>query len=180
MKKLLVVFLCLSILCGCNKKEDKFQDFKHFSLQDKYVFSYSYHGPSNQIDEYAIADITPKKSEDNYTGLFYKIADNDYILIQEMNACHDIGTEGKEYNYFADNKLYLVRCWSTYVAELNKEKTTIKPLNLDFSKFNNDGDKIHIINIVKTIDNYIYYNAMFDNSNEIIKCNLSNYICELT
>ena len=178
MKKILIIFLCFSILSGCNKKENEYQNFKHFSLKDQHIFSYNFHNSYNQIEEYAIADITSKNSEDNYTGLFYKIADNDYILIQEINACHDIGTESQKYNYFTDNKLYLVRCWSTFSAELKKEKTTIKPLHLDFSKLNYDGE-IHIIDIAKAVDNYIYYNAMFKDSYKIIKCNLNTYACEL-
>ena len=73
-----MILLCF-VITGCNKKDN----FDHYDLKDKDLNTYVHHG--DEKDElYALADITPEGYESFITGLFYKVSENDYILLEKL------------------------------------------------------------------------------------------------
>lgn len=179
MKRVLLIFISLIILCGCNdKSKNDFSNYEHYNLNGKDVIYHKYIDNNNLTHRYAIADITPDAYEISQYGLFYQISADDYILIDRIES-----TEKKEnISIFYENKLYVISMGENpgnFEYTLNREKLEKKELNFKFSK------GFLTRNIEKVKEDEIYYYALSNddltgNSTYIeLKCSLSTYKCEL-
>ena len=96
------MFFLLS-LCGCQKIEP-YADFEHYDLKN-YITTNKYTIiDDNNKHVYIITDITPDNSEAIINGLFYKVADDDYILLDKIDSCSKAEFYDENYNYFYDKK----------------------------------------------------------------------------
>lgn len=182
MKKILLIVLILVCMfnTGCTKQDD----FKHYNLIDKDLNTYIYN--NNGYDEvYALADLTPQDSEETQTGLFYKVANNDYILLNTLTSNKIDAYKMKSVYQFYGDKLYGVGTGeeSPMVFEINLDGRNSKIIEL---KYNVEG-KINpflIGNIQKiSNDEILYYgNATIDgkNSRALINCSISAYECTIS
>lgn len=194
-KNAVLFFFLILCICGCgNKKQiDQYADFDHFDLKNKNINSYTFHYDDN-IETYAIADITLERhDEGGINGLFYKIDDNDYILLDEIESCgnQDDLYKYERYNYFYSddknnqNKLFINRCLGGLLLEytLEGENFQKKVLKFDTSNISNNPLEYVMIDYIEKVDTQnIYYNANIRNTDKFditIKCSLSNYECEL-
>lgn len=183
------IFLCSS----CAKPKNRFDEFEHFDLKNKNINSYNFYY-DDSIATYAIADITfERHDEGGINGLFYKIADNDYILLDEIESCdnQDELYKYEKYNYFYSddsnnqNKLFVNRCLGNLLLEYTLEGEDFKKVELKFdtSKISNNPLEHVIINHIEKVEQQnIYYNAKITNTNNYditIICSLSTYECEL-
>lgn len=173
-----VLILAMFFLCSCEgtsavNDNDYSENFQHYDLSDKGIFSYI-QSENNQSYKYAIADIS--KDELNFVhGFFYQRGANNYILLDTIDATsHEIGPNNY---YFYANLLYVNACNRTchYVYTLNHEITTKKELKLDTSKIE---PNLQIGDILKVDANNIYFSAKTSNNENInIKCDLTTNQC---
>lgn len=170
MKKIFVLLaLCILCFCGCTK-QDKYDSFEHYDLLDKDTTStnYSFYNDNNQKETYIVTDITPENSEEIINGLFYKVEDNDYILIDSFSSCNNSADyKSKEDNYFYNNKLYIIRCSGGLVSEynLNGAETSKRDLSSNFGILN--------ASITDIKDGYVYITG----KNKKLKCSQKTYEC---
>ncbi len=170
MKKIFVLLvLCILCFCGCTK-QDKYDSFEHYDLLDKDTTStnYSFYNDNNQKETYIVTDITPENSEEIINGLFYKVDDNDYILIDSFSSCNNSADyKSKADNYFYNNKLYIIRCSGGLVSEynLNGAETSKRDLSSNFGILN--------ASITDIKDGYVYITG----KNKKLKCSQKTYEC---
>lgn len=132
MKK--IIYFCLICACvlltGCAKEKDTFE---HYDLKDKDLNTYVYHSDERGKEIYVLADLTPDNYESSLTGFFYKVDDNDYILLDTLESSH-LNAYKKDSMYrFYDNKLYGVGNGNTpliFEIELKGKNSTIKEIEL--------------------------------------------------
>ena len=176
---LILISLCF-ITTGCTKQKD----FEHYSLLDKDLNIYTYFN-NNHNEMYALADLTPQDSEETQTGLFYKVANNDYILLNTLTSNKIDAYKMKSVYQFYGDKLYGVGTGeeSPMVFEINLDGRNSKIIEL---KYNVEG-KINpfIIGDIQKINNdqILYYgSATIDgkNSRALIKCLLSTHECTIS
>lgn len=172
MKKLiLTILLCCSLLLlinGCKKEED---NYEHYNLlTNKDTIYYNMANPEGWSQNYAIANITPEHSEGFEYGLFYELADDDYILLEKFND--------KVASELYNNKLYILYEYKIYEYNLNREK--IDKNKLDFKYYKSiSPETLHNIE-----NDYIYFNAITDDDknehiiNIDLKCSLKDLKCE--
>lgn len=176
-KGIIMFFLVGLCMCGC-EKNNQYDNFEHYDLTNyDTTNSYTYVGENNQKYEYIVTDITPAISEERIEGLFYKVSDNDYILLDKINSC----TSAEAYNsskqtYFYDNKLYVNRCSGGVVLEytLAGSETSKTDLLLKL-------DSSYMLTSINSVDEEnIYYDgsASISSPTEIIKCSRKDYKCE--
>lgn len=171
MKKFLIpAIICLLCLCGCNK-QDKYEGFEHYDLLNKDTSSmnYSFYNDNNQKETYIVTDITPKNSEEIINGLFYEVGENDYILIDSFSSCNNsVDYKSEKYNYFYNNKLYIIRCsgGTVYEYTLKGEETTKKDLSSQIVVYN--------ASIIDIKNGYIY----IEGKDKKIKCSQKTYECK--
>lgn len=168
-KTTLLLILCILCFCGCTK-QDKYDSFEHYDLLDKDTTStnYSFYNDNNQKETYIVTNITPENSEEIINGLFYKVGDNDYILIDSFSSCNNPnGHKSEKHNYFYNNKLYIIRCsgGTVYEYTLNREETTKKDLSSQIVLYN--------ASIIDIKNGYIYIEGKDKN----IKCSQKTYEC---
>ena len=129
-----------------------------------------------------IYDITPKNSEEIINGLFYKVGENDFILLDKIKSCNS-PTEynSKTQNYFYQNRLYVNRCSGGVVLEyiLDGEKITKTELTLKYDT-SSISESIALRSINKVNASDVYYNAYdyITHNDKVIKCSTINYKCE--
>ncbi|MDD2518740.1 MAG: hypothetical protein PHG18_02505 [Bacilli bacterium] len=177
---LLTIVLC-STLAGYDDK-DKYTDYEHYNLNGKDILTYTYVLEYGVNNTYAIADITPEKSEIDIRGLFYKISSDDYILLDKIESSDHHKSTSDKYNVFYGNKLFAIGNGSSpLIAEytLNYEKIVKKELKFEMPETPN-GLLIRNIDHIK--DDYIYLSAFagYGSDYEITKCSLDTYKCELS
>lgn len=182
MKKILIIIMLGILITGCSK-EDKYKDFKHYDLSDNDIISYTYQNKDKYKEIYALADITPDNYEANLTGFFYKVNDNDYILLETLEYTTK---DAYKYDYlytFYDNKLYGIGNGDTpmiFEIELNKEKSTLKELNFIV---NNHNDTFSMPSIKMIYNNSITFSGyiFIDNQtqNKEFICSLNDYTCDI-
>lgn len=183
MKKILILILLAISICGCNK-EDKYSDFKHYNLKNKDQNRYIYLNKDRIKETYVLADITPKNHESNLTGFFYKVSDDDYILLETLEY-NTKDAYNKDYiYYFNNNKLYGIGNGDTpmiFEIELNAEKSQLKEINF---KINNTENNFFgplaikdIYNNKITISGYIFIDENSENKQFI--CSLEDYTCDI-
>lgn len=180
MKKYCFVLFLMMFICGCdNDNGNELDNYEHYDLRNQYnLITYSYVDENNHTHLYKIADITPEKSEEIINGLFYKISNDDYILIDKIKSCNSSSEyKIKKYNYFYNNKLYVNRCSGGVVLEYTLSGINIEKKNL-LSKFDS---KLMLSSIEKVDDDYVYYTGYESISGPIhtTRCSIKNYKCEL-
>lgn len=192
MKKVMLILLVL-LMCGCSNK-DKYKDFEHYDLREfkyeEYVFPRENKGiwKETEIENYAIAIIESGVMR-NTEGLLYKVAENDYILLDDFEGHGVYGIAGHVFQY--EDKIYIVGN-ELMINEytLNGENTTVRELATKFdyssitSKYEEGGHKVYPYGhlIEKVDDDFIYFKGIFiPNAKEPsknIKCSLNDYKCE--
>ena len=85
MKKLFIILMLVLVVCGCSNSSKK-GTFKHYDLKDKDLNPYSYIYEDGSSDLYVLADMTGKDSLAVMTGLFYKVGEDDYILLDTFES----------------------------------------------------------------------------------------------
>ncbi len=174
---MLIILSLIFCICGCEKK-DPYANFEHYDLT-KYdtTVRYIFAGESRIAQEYIVTDITPENSEAAFNGLFYKISDDDYILLDKIDSCYPTEYKKDSSNYFYLDKLYIIRCYGGTVSEYTLSGVETKKTDL-ISKFDTNLMLYSIHNIDK---DYIYFGAKkgFDGPQQSIKCSKDNYKCEL-
>ncbi len=178
MKKNVVILLFLILcVCGC-ENNSQYTDFKHYNLKNYDITNrYSYVDDDNHKHEYIITDITPENNEERISGLFYKVTDDDYILLDEINSCNSSEAyKNKNQNYFYGDKLYVNRCSGGVVLEYTLSGSKTSKIDL-LSKLDS---KLMLTSIKNVDDDYIYYNgsASISSSDEVVKCSRNSYKCQ--
>lgn len=179
MKKIFMLLIGVILVCGCQNKENNYDSFKHYELNQSQKDYYNYIDKNGKTEVYVIADITPENYEYKLDGLFYEISNNDYILLDEIE-----NNNSKVFQH--ENKLYVTACNSMchYEYTLDKEKTSKKELNFKVSEV---GKQLTLYEAIDLKDNNIYYRAkMYDSSIDetywgkeyVLKCDLKTYKCE--
>lgn len=183
---LLVFIIFCILLSGCGSN-NKYKNYKHYDLSNEETNSYTFHYDEGD-QTYALAMIP--NGETINTGIYYKIDENDYILLSEIESCGESESVllGNNYNLFykgKDNKakLFVNRCMgkSLYEYILDGSNIKKKELKYDTSSITNSALDLYISEIEKVDKNNIYYKATFDNPTPTkinIKCSLKNYRCE--
>lgn len=182
MKK--IIFVCLLaisvLLTGCNKVKDKYE---HYDLKDKDLNIYTYYTDNQSKEIYALADITPNSYESFLTGLFYKIDDTDYILLETLESSQENAYKKNNMYQFYDNKLYGVGNGNSpmiFEIELLGKESKIKELEFKI----NDKINPFLTSSIKSIDKGIITLAgdIFIGEHSEYKnfeCNLKDYECTI-
>lgn len=171
MKKvyIILIFFLLMLVTGCEINDEQYKEFEHYTLEQKEIRTQTFYEEGKKT-EYALADISEEKknTEGGVEGLFYKVSENDYILLDEIEACGDISSKlylSEQYTYFYKNeetkeeKLYIVRCLGAKLLEytLNKEKYEKRKLEFDTKAISDDPLKyVEFDSIQKVSGNDIY------------------------
>lgn len=176
----ILYFLCIVILLltGCTKEKD---NFKHYNLNDEDINTYIYHSDVRGKEEYALSDLTTEDMTIT-TGFFYKITDNDYILLNTLESSKKDAYSNKEAYQFYDNKLYGVGNGDTpmyFEIELNG-----KDSYLEEKKFTYNEKNVGPVSIKKIENNYIIFYGYTSTKDEAIlrkyfKCSLNDYKCQI-
>lgn len=129
MKKIVFIVTICVILCGCSKEVD-YSNYKHYDLKENEKLTYKYMREDGELQEFAVAVLTPSDAEDIREGIFYKVGDNDYIMLDELHNTSN-GNYQKNpqwYTIFYQDKLFIVRTSGTPALQytLNKENTQKK------------------------------------------------------
>ncbi len=182
-KKLFLCMIVILLLCACSNK-DKFVDFEHYDLSDKDLNTYSYINDNGRKEAYALADMTPSSYESNLTGLFYKINNNDYILLETLEYSTENAYKKDNIYRFYDNKLYGVGNGDSpmvFEIELNEENSSIKELEFKINGTENSFfGNMSIKNIEDdyiTLSGYIFIDEHSEYKNFV--CSLNSYQCEI-
>lgn len=174
MKKLFIIFVMILMICGCSNSSKK-GTFKHYDLKDKDINPYSYIYEDGSSDLYVLADMTSEEALSVVTGLFYKVKEDDYILLDTFESGQTDAYVNNSIYSFVFDKLYGIgngKTPSTFIYELDGENSKI--LDVDF-KFK---DKKIIPSAIKDVDgNRIVFNVYNDDNKYV--CSLSNYKCEV-
>ena len=147
-----LLIICV-IVTGCTKEEDTFE---HYDLKDKDLNTYIYHSDERGKEIYVLADLTPSTYESCLTGLFYKVAENDYILLETLEFNQRESYKKNNVYQFYNDKLYGVGNGISpmvFEIKLNGKKSKIK---MPISSIE------HIINFIEDLRNS---NLLYDNKN---------------
>lgn len=182
MEKILLMVLILVCMfnAGCTKQDD----FEHYALSDRDLNVYIY--SNNGYDEvYALADLTVQNLEETRTGLFYKVANNDYILLNTLTSNKIDAYKMKSVYQFYGDKLYGIgngeESPMMFEIDLNGKNSKMKEL-----KYNVEG-KINpfLVGDIRKISNdeiSYYGTATIDgkDSRVLINCSTSAYECTIS
>jgi len=172
MKKLFLVILMLFIV-GCNKDESI-----HYSLKGKDVINYFENGK-----KYSITRIDDEIIETNYTGLFYKVGDDDYILLEKLENSNNDAYKNIGYYRFYDNKLFGVGNGKTpmiFVVNLDGKDSSLEELHF---KYKDKTNPFFVFSIQDIHDETIVYSGYYSENEHSIdatfSCSLTDYTCEI-
>lgn len=170
MKKMLLVLFAIFILCGCSSK-NKWDDYKHYNLNDKEPLLYSYYDEYTNV--YAVADLTKNGADICESGFFYQVDKNDYVLLDTFESnCNKVSTHA----VFYDDKLYIINglSRSIYSYKLNHEK--VEKEEIPFK-----ARKVFSVTELKKIENgKIYLNAQTSDDEGKTAVVSANVVCELS
>ncbi len=178
-KYVFILLLIFAFVTGCDSKKD---NYKHYSFMDYDINSYVYYNDRTE-ETYALADITPDKYESVLTGFFYKVGENDYILLETLESSHEDAYKVNSVYQFYNNKLYGVGNGNTpgvFEIALNGKNSKLK--KLEFKMGDNFIGPAQIIGKVE--NNYISFYGYTSLENEPVanryfKCSLNDYQCEI-
>lgn len=180
MKKRILLLLVITLfLFGCGKKEE--DHFTHYDLKDyDLTNTHVYYNQDNQREEYILTDITPEHNEYNITGLFYKIEESDYILLETFEpSSRNSYTYNSEFQFY-ENKLYGISNHQLYEVKLEGKNSKKQLINftLDEESIPMMGVSIKMINDEKiTISSTIF----MENHSVLktLQCSLETYKCNI-
>lgn len=174
-----LIVVILVTLCGCSSK-NTYDDYEHYDLSNNInVVYHSFSDSNNIIRTYAIADITPEKYECLLYGIFYKVGNNDYILLEKFEPYNNVSINGIA--VFVDDKAYVSGISYGKIVEYSLDGIDFVKKPLEFSY----GNIIFASRILDLKDGYIYIRAAIDIEASIhheynnFKCSLSTYQCEV-
>lgn len=182
-KRILICFVIILLSCGCSK-EDEYANYEHYDLKGKSFEPYYYGNGDKPSDLYVLVDLTSNNDEATVTGLFYKVDDNDYILLEKLySATEEAYNKGFQYQFY-ENKLYGLGCWGSpmvFEIELNGKDSKLQELHFKL-KDSNKGFLIErIINNIK--DDMIDFEGITSNEEHNFfakfRCSLTTYECEM-
>ena len=179
MKKMIIIFIFTIIICGCtSNNKEKTSDYEIYQLEHKELINHSYIDDENITRRYSLANITQDSSNAVIYGLFYKISEKKYKLMEKI----EVSGDERDVFKFYENNLYVINAGAeanNLKYALNGMKFKKKELNFQFSQ----GFLIRSIQEVKK--NEIYYNVYTNDKttgNNVyvkLKCSLSTYKCEI-
>lgn len=182
MKKMFYLWLmCICILLsGCTEEKESFE---HYDLKDKDLNFYMYNNDHTGREIYVLADITPDPYESVLTGLFYKIGDHDYILLETLESSQRGAYKKDSIYQFYDNKLYGVGNGNSpmiFEIELKGKESKIKELEFEINGKTNP----FLIGSIRNIDHdFITFsgNIFIGEHSEYryFDCSLKNYECSI-
>ncbi len=123
--KLLILATILLFIYGCGTSDKTYEDYKHYEFEDTELNYYLYHKNQDSYF-YAVGDVSNLEEDENkYSGVFYKVGDKDYILLDRISSCGDNGNLHLDKNrtYFFEDKtnnqmkLYTFRCFGMSIYE---------------------------------------------------------------
>lgn len=177
MKKLIICVVIILTLCGCeNKKSDKYE---HYQLSDSYYNKYVYVNNKNKEEIYALKDMTEEEYQSVITGLFYKVGNDDYILLDRLESSFkDAFNEKKVYQFYQD-KLYGLGSGNTptiFIYQLNGTKSKITKIGLK-----SDGVSITPTSLENVNANEIILKGYLNDylKTDTFICSLDNYSCNI-
>lgn len=177
---LITLFICLFITgCGVSKTEQ--DTFQHYNLKGKDVNRYVYHSDERGKEIYALADDTIG-SMTITTGFYYKIDDDDYILLEKFESSKANAYKSQSAYRFYNNKLYGVGNGDTpmyFEIELKGKESHIEEKRFDYN-----GKLVGPADIKEIENGYITFYGYTSLENEAMagrnfKCSLENYKCEI-
>ena len=159
------------LLTGCS--DNNYEDYEHYDLKDKDITTYIIHYDDGAA-QYAVADISDivNSPEMQIYGLFYKISDDDYTLIDEFSPRSTIAYSVVQYN---EELIVLTKGDDAgdYIYKLNREKITKETI---------DFGNVVPSSISQIKDGKIYlYGTTSNGKNNIsanFVCSLDTYECE--
>lgn len=174
MKKVILILILMIFICGC-KKQDTFKHYDLSNVESTYF--------TQVLDDgekiYALSDITPDDYESTLTGLFLKINEKDYILLETLESSINDAYKSKLLYYFYYDKLYGVGSGNTpksFIIELEGKNSILKEIDY---KFNNN---VIIPSSIKSVDDdyieisgTVFINEHSESKNFI--CDKINYEC---
>lgn len=180
MKKLVLLFTITLILCGCDNQEK--DTFKHYDLKDKDINIYKYE-TEKTLETYVLADITPTPYESVLTGLFYKVGNDDYILLETLESS-TMEAYKKNYMYiFYENKLYGLGNGDTpniFEIELNGKNSKFKELEF---RVKDTNSAIFVNSLGSVDDKSIKLNGIIfideHSQRKSFICSLEDCLCEI-
>lgn len=178
-----IVLISVIFLSGCSFK-NTYDEFEHYSLEEMEYITYTYTDESGVKSVYAVADLTESDKEyldGGVDGLFYKVGDDDYILIDRISKNGGSGFDTKN-TYFCGNTLYIKRGNSiSYLEKYTLDKENTFKEELTFNTSNISQNMVGFSYIEKVKENYIFLVGYIyhEEGNVNIKCNLENLVCEL-
>ena len=183
MKKIfiLVLFIFCYIVTGCTKEE---REFQHYDLKGKALNTYIYYSDERGEEVYALANMTPSNYESCLTGLFYKVAENDYILLDTLEFNQKEAYKKDNVYQFYENKLYGIGNGNSpmvFEIELSAEESKMQEIDYLVDEQINP----FLVTSIKDInhDEILYYGYATideDSQSALISCSISTYECYVT
>lgn len=174
----LIIIICF-VMIKFSSHKNKYDNFEHYDLEGKDTNSYTL-VKGLEKETYVLADITPDNYELILTGFFYKVADNDYILLETLESSKTEAYK-KDFVYqFYGDKLYGIGNPMIFEIELNKENSQIKELEFTLNGKTNPffiNRMEGIQNNIITFSGSIYLNDHSELRN--FNCSLKNYECSI-
>lgn len=158
-----------------NNKTDKYDQFVHANLTGKTAIYYV--NPNGSKDEtYAMVDLTPTPYEAYRAGFYYKVGEDDFILLKTFETSDPLSSLG----FFENDKYYGVNDFEigSFIINLNKENSTFEKL-----RFNYNNTEIFPLYLKNLSNNMVeVHTIMFEDNHNISKefeCSLIDYSCKL-
>ncbi len=131
MNSIMLLLFTTLILCGCSlgveNIKKSFDNYEHYNLNDRDLVIYKIYDEKNNVEDiYAIADFAPNENKNHVDGLFYQIAKDDYILLDEI---YNLSSKEKIVKFY-ENKLYVLEHGVINEYKFDKEKIDKRELKL--------------------------------------------------
>lgn len=179
MKKLLLGAFLIIMLTGCAKVED---GFEHFSLEGVDFKEYVYYPVSGDREVYVLADMSDADENIVKTGLFYKLSENDYVLLMRLESTTQGAYNDDSIYRFQDDKLYGVMSGNeskVFEVELTRRRSKMRELKFKIKDARNEQYTPISIDYLNDTDIGLSLNVFSQGRGNIEKysCSLNNYEC---
>lgn len=171
MKRVIIVLVILLLITGCGKKSEE----EHYDLKGKDLNSYSYINSNGSADVYALCDMTIDEALSIITGLFYKVGEDDYVLLDTFEFNQKDAYNSSNVYVFSSNKLYGIGNGGTpnsFVYNLEGRNSRMSKIIFSF-----DNEEVIPSGIKKVTDKEIEISTYSDDNRYV--CDLKNYKCEV-